>query len=316
MLPPDNAPLWEKQVIAFAEKRKDISVVAKHPREFIVTTTQLDPMSYLLFGANNTQVAKRGLECDEWLPIIGKQTTLDQILRLKESMDLCFLRVCEGITIANRHRDQLAIISPREEQSDDDETRQVHERDCPLSSTESMEFEDLTRNLVYIMNQYNEEGMGVGSHPATSSGPATPVESPYSGTSRFRGSSNEGLRRTGSRPQSSKSRTSSISEGHQSPEDDGESRKKVDWYDEALSQSSAANPTSRPLKPRTSDPSTSAPGKSVPTSNGSETRKDNSFEALPPPQSEDTRPPQLPEETRWRGKAKTLLSLILSRRPP
>ena len=40
-----------------------------------------------------------------------------------------------------------------------------------------------------------------------------------------------GTRLTRSLPRKGGSRSGSISEGHQSPEDDGESKKKVDWYD-------------------------------------------------------------------------------------
>ena len=94
MLIPLKSPSLGGHIIAFAEKRQDSSIVTKYPREFVVTTTQLDPMSYVLFGARKVEVARRGLECDEWLPIIGNPTALDQVSRLKETMDLCFLRVC------------------------------------------------------------------------------------------------------------------------------------------------------------------------------------------------------------------------------
>ena len=189
MPPPDNAPLREKQIIAFAEKRQNISVVTNNPQKFIVTTTRLDPMSYMLFGAYNIEVAGRGLECDEWLPVIGNQAALDQISRLKEAMDLCFLRIYEGIIMAKRNR-HGRIIMPRpeekEEESDDDgddETGQARARDLSLSSTEIGEFEEFTRNLVYILNQYSDER--IASQSVTNSRPATPVDSPYFGLSRL-----------------------------------------------------------------------------------------------------------------------------------
>ena len=40
-----------------------------------------------------------------------------------------------------------------------------------------------------------------------------------------------GRRRTRARPRGRDPRCGSISEGHQSPDEDGESKKKVDWYD-------------------------------------------------------------------------------------
>lgn len=188
MPPPDTGPSREKQIIAFAEKRQNISVVTNNPQKYIVTTTRLDPMSYMLFGAYNIQVAGRGLECDEWLPITGNQAALDQISRLKEVMDLSFLRVYEGIVMAKRNRHGRIIIprpEEKEEESDDDgdDTGQTHQRDLSLSSTEIGEFEGFTRNLVYVLNQYSDER--IGSQSATNSRPGTPVDSPYFGLSRL-----------------------------------------------------------------------------------------------------------------------------------
>ena len=40
-----------------------------------------------------------------------------------------------------------------------------------------------------------------------------------------------GRRRTRARPRGRDPRCGSISEGHQSPDEDGESKKRVDWYD-------------------------------------------------------------------------------------
>ena len=189
MPPPDNAPLREKEIIAFAEKRQNISVVTNNPQKFIVTTTRLDPMSYMLFGAHNVQVAGRGLECDEWLPVIGNLGALDQISRLKEAMDLCFLRIYEGIIMSKRNRHGRVVIprpEEKEEESDDDaddETGQARAQDLSLSTAEIGEFEDLTRNLVYVLNQYSDER--IASQSVTNSRPGTPVDSPYFGVSRL-----------------------------------------------------------------------------------------------------------------------------------
>jgi small subunit ribosomal protein S24e len=188
MPPPPTSSSREKHILAFAEKRQNISVATNNPQKFIVTTTRLDPMSYMLFGAYNIQVAGGGLECDEWLPIVGNQEALDQISRLKEAMDLCFLRVYEGIVMAKRNLQGRIIIpkpGEKEEESDDggSETEQSHERDLSLSTTEIGEFEEFTRNLVYILNQYSDER--IASQSATNSRSATPVDSPYLGLSRL-----------------------------------------------------------------------------------------------------------------------------------
>ena len=55
--------------------------------------------------------------------------------------------------------------------------------------------------------------------------------------------SSSGRRQTAAHSRDRGSRSGSISEGHQSPDDDGESKKKVDWYDLAV------NPTKQPPTP-------------------------------------------------------------------
>ena len=239
---PVNAPSREGgHIIAFAEKRQDSSVVTKYPREFIVNTTRLDPMSYMLFGTRNVKVAGRGLECDEWLPVIGNPTALDQISRLKEAMDLCFLRVCEGIVVSQAGEGDGEF-------DDDDEIGQAHERGLPLSRTEIKEFESFTEGLVRILNRYDDESSGVAPGLATSSRPAIP-EPPHilssifpealngdqptrsTGSHRTRPTRSRRTRPTRRRSGGSSPRDGSPSEGHQSDEDDGESKKKVDWYD-------------------------------------------------------------------------------------
>ena len=273
-------------------------------------------MSYTLFGAHNLKVSRRGLECDEWLPIIGNQTALDQVSRLKEAMDLCFLRVCEGIVVSQ--------VRGGEEESDDDGMEQAHERAPPLSGTEIKEFEYFTMGLARILYRYDDESSGIASEPPTNSRPATPagepkpatlvgeskpvtpvVESPYALPSRFRVPSSGGLRRTRSHSWSSSSRNGSISEGHQSPEDDGESKKKVDWYDEALSQSSATHSASLSLKSKTSN--LSMPGVSTSPTDGGATRPLDQGEG-----SASKVVPQPPNQTSRGRRMKKVLSRIFS----
>ncbi|KAH9950341.1 P-loop containing nucleoside triphosphate hydrolase protein [Amylocystis lapponica] len=67
----DSAPT-EKQIIAFAEKRQNISGGS-------------NAMTYILFGAYEIQVTARGLECDG-------QDALDDVERLKVLMESCMLR--------------------------------------------------------------------------------------------------------------------------------------------------------------------------------------------------------------------------------
>ena len=51
----------------------------------------------MLFGASNLKVTESGLECDNWLPIVGNVSALDDVERLKEVLDLSLLRVFEGL---------------------------------------------------------------------------------------------------------------------------------------------------------------------------------------------------------------------------
>ena len=173
----------------------------------------------------------------------------------------------------------ISQVRGGEGESGDDGVEQAHERGPPLSSTEIEEFEYFTEGLVRILDRHDGEGSRIASESLTNSRPATPAEesrpatpvaeSSHTRPSRFRRASSGGLRRTRSHSWSSSSRNSSISEGHQSPEDDGESKKKVDWYDEALSRSSASNSTTWS---RTSELSMGLPGISTSTTDGDATR--------------------------------------------
>jgi small subunit ribosomal protein S24e len=146
----------------------------------------LDPLSYLLFGAYDIRVTERGLECDDWLPIVGNIDALDDIQRLKYLMEACMLRVFEGITFA-RHRHSARggpIPAPREEpenESDDDDDAPI--KDYSLSSTEIRELDNFTHDIVRILDRFSEErALNQSRH---NSRPATPMGSPSFGMSRL-----------------------------------------------------------------------------------------------------------------------------------
>jgi len=157
----------EKQLYAFAEKRQNISAPGAASQKYLMTTTRLDPMTYMLFGAYNLQVTERGLECDEWLPIVGNVDGLDQIQRLKVLMDSCMLRVFEGITVGRQRR--------REVESEEEDEK----RDYSLSATEVKELDIFTRDIVRILNRYSEERIG------SQSRSSTPMGSPSMGSVRL-----------------------------------------------------------------------------------------------------------------------------------
>jgi small subunit ribosomal protein S24e len=171
-----------KQIIAYAEKRQNVSMVnASNAPLFLVTTTRLDPMTYVLFGAYQIAVTAHGLECDEWLPIVGNVYALDDIQRLKVMMEACMSRVFQGLSMRRtRFSLRAAAASPREEgESEDEEDARENFGDYSLSTKEVRELEHLTKSIVGILDRYAEERMEAQSR--TNSRPATPIDSPSVG---------------------------------------------------------------------------------------------------------------------------------------
>lgn len=155
-----------------------------------MTTTRLDPMTYMLFGAYKLEVTERGLECDNWLPIVGNLDALDDIQRLKTLMEGSMLRVFEGIIMGKRHRrGQTLPILPREEESESgDEDEDMN--DYSMSREEVKELDLMTRDVVRILNRYSEERAATQSR--NNSRPATPMGSPSFQSMRLPGSSLSG----------------------------------------------------------------------------------------------------------------------------
>lgn len=182
--PPD-----EKQLFAFTEKRQNVSGGGSGAQTFLVSTTRLDPMTYMLFGAYKLQVMDRGLECDNWLPIVGNLDALDDVQHLKTLMEACMLRVFEGITMGRRHRRGAILPAiPREEESesgDEDE-----DRDYSMSRDEIKDLDLMTRDVVRILNRYSDERVATQSRQ--NSRPATPMGSPSMQSMRLPGSSLSG----------------------------------------------------------------------------------------------------------------------------
>ncbi|KZT02710.1 P-loop containing nucleoside triphosphate hydrolase protein [Laetiporus sulphureus 93-53] len=180
-----NAVITEKQIIAYAEKRQNISAGSTQAQMFLVTTTRLDPLTYLLFGAYHVDVTARGLECDEWLPIVGRADALDEAERLKVMMEACMLRVFEGIIARSVTRSRRSVRAPgdeRESESGDEDEGPV---DGSLSGIEIKELDLMTRDIVNILNNYSRYRIANQSHH--NSRPGTPMDSPSSGPSRLPG---------------------------------------------------------------------------------------------------------------------------------
>lgn len=165
----------EKQIIAYAEKRQNLSggATIANAQKFLVNTTRLDPLTYMLFGAHRVEVTRKGLDCDEWLPIIGDLNVLDDVERLKVMIESCMLRVFEGI-VKLRARQSASRIEGKEDESGDEED---DVRDEPLSSTEIKELDLLTTDIVDILNNYS--AFRVRNQSRQNSRPATPLDSPF-----------------------------------------------------------------------------------------------------------------------------------------
>jgi small subunit ribosomal protein S24e len=187
-----TSTLEEKQLISFAEKRQNVSSGQANAQKFILTTTRLDPVAYILFGAYNITVTERGLECDDWLPIVGNIDALDDIQRLKYLMEACMLRVFEGITY-QRHRQRasarremipLARDHEREEESDDDDD-DATAKDYSLSTKEVRELDLMTTDIVRVLNNFSDER--IASQSRHNSRPGTPSSPMFNSSSRLAG---------------------------------------------------------------------------------------------------------------------------------
>ncbi|GAA5843294.1 hypothetical protein JCM11251_007280 [Rhodosporidiobolus azoricus] len=183
-----------KQLYAFGEKSKTGAMGGKgEGQTFLRSTTKLDPLGYMLFGAYRLEVTQSGLDCDGWLPIIPSTSSgvaaLDDVGRLKEILDYSLLRVFEGLGVAiNRGRNNNGRSGPQSrpheqargrqfDKDDEDEAEADEEavdpvRDPTLSAQEVKDLDRLTSNVVHLLNSYNET-LGPSSS-RTSSRPQTP----------------------------------------------------------------------------------------------------------------------------------------------
>jgi small subunit ribosomal protein S24e len=176
-----NAPAEEKQLYAFVEKRRN-DTVGGSATTFLVTTTRLDPLVYILFGAHNVEVVQGGLECDGWLPIKGDLRTLDDIWRLKTSLEMAMLRVFEGI-LMSRHRGKSKLrVLPREAEDEAEWEDEDDLRDYSLSKDEVRDLDEMTNAFVNLLNAYSDERIATQSVHNSRAG--TPVGSPFFNSGR------------------------------------------------------------------------------------------------------------------------------------
>ncbi|GAA6063881.1 hypothetical protein JCM10212_005873 [Sporobolomyces blumeae] len=189
-----------KQLYAFGEKSKTGAIGGKgEGQTFLRSTTKLDPLGYMLFGAYDLQPTQEGLVCDGWLPIVASQgsvSTLDDVERLKKLLDLSLLRVFEGLGVAisqpggrgrygagpaNASNGRGGHQPPRGRQfeKDDEDENEGGDEETPvdagevvLSDREVKDLDNLTSNVVQLLNTY-AQSLGPTSSRA-SSRPQTP----------------------------------------------------------------------------------------------------------------------------------------------
>lgn len=158
-----------RQMVAFIEKRQNVSA-GNGSSTFLVNTTRLEPLLYVLFGAHHLEKDEQGLLLDHWVSVTGNLDALDDVYDLRMFMDSCMTRVFEGIVMGRRKNRNLTVL-PREEQglseSGDDAIDDA--KDYSLSKVEVKELDLLSRDLVNILTQYSSE-RGFDSRPSTRAG--------------------------------------------------------------------------------------------------------------------------------------------------
>lgn len=183
-----------RQIISFSEKRQNMSIVGQAPGQvYLVSCTQLDPMTFVLFGAHSLEATDRGFICDDWLPVVGNVDALDNIRQLKSLLEGCLLRVFEGIhMISGRSNKNLVKVARRardidEDESGDEEEESLPAKDMKLSIVEMKDLDDITHDIVCILDRYSEEHVRFLSRRASRAG--TPQGSPSMGAMRLPGPS-------------------------------------------------------------------------------------------------------------------------------
>lgn len=126
-----------------------------NPAPALVGTSRIDSLHYVLFGAYHLEATRQGLECDGWIPIVGRQDALESIRTLRLLSDECMLRVYEGIS--HSARDGRRILSNVPSQNDSEIDSEEIRSKARLSAIEMQELDFLTRDLVRILDKFNSE---------------------------------------------------------------------------------------------------------------------------------------------------------------
>lgn len=186
---PPTESLNDASLYAFVEKTRNLAPGAKESSAQIVIrqTTELDPLTYMLFGshdlgASQEAVGKSRLLADSWLSVEGESSALQVVQRLKSYLNTSMLRVFEGLSRSlgqsresriDRSRNSVdvaeqgsSVIRGDNEDGDDvsDDEKEVEEGDDetdrvvqPLFPAEIKELGFLTTDVVRVLDAYAAE---------------------------------------------------------------------------------------------------------------------------------------------------------------
>jgi len=200
----DDIPLQNgRQIFAFGEKSLQLPRPGAKGKEqmSLRSTTRLDPLGYMLFGARQLQPRPSGLQCDGWLPITGNAGALDDVERLKYVLDASLMRVFDGLQAeimksnprASKRPPRTALPPPKrifaaekpvaldgeesvesdfEEDEDEDLVEVAPVQYGTLSRTEVQDLQRLTEEVVSLLNKYSEERLATDAN--TSRAPSRP----------------------------------------------------------------------------------------------------------------------------------------------
>ncbi|KAH7105753.1 P-loop containing nucleoside triphosphate hydrolase protein [Auriculariales sp. MPI-PUGE-AT-0066] len=164
-------------LFAFAEKRQNLTTGQDKPQMYLMSTTKLEPLVYVLFGAYEVRAMDSVLECDTWVPLSGYAPLLQEVGRLKANLESCLLRVYEGI--ANGRARGSNYRPPRFSSQEQEEEWEAEEdsstKGGPLSGAELSELTMLGRELGSLLDHYSIDRT-TGSNSRRNSRPATPVD--------------------------------------------------------------------------------------------------------------------------------------------
>ncbi len=138
-------------VLSFLEKRNNIADGSHASQTSLCNTTCLDVLTYVLFGSHKQEIGDTVVRCDDWLVLTryDRNNEAVEILRLRQYLDRAMLRFFAGLALGGRKRPFR--------QTDEREALDDPAAVQPLTRTELRELSLLSRDVVRILDKYNQE---------------------------------------------------------------------------------------------------------------------------------------------------------------